>query len=142
MEQAGINDITLYENNGITITYDENGEILSVSSTGDTLELDGCLNRPLFEFECEPNNNNTLNWGYLITAILEGITESNQDELERLHESIYGWIPKIELKSGKTILLNDPFFATSDDLNTSQDHVYFLEISPRTTSNKKPLYFA
>ncbi len=142
MQQAGLNNITLYENNGISITYDSLGKISNITTTGNTIELEECLNRPMFEFDCVPDNNNNLFWDYMITSILNDISLDTYNKLESLYQSIYGWIPKIELKSGDIILLNDPFFGESDELDTNETNTFELEIKPRIQTNKKPIYFS
>ena len=140
MEQAGVENIKLYENKGVSIIYNASGKITSISNTGDTIELDS-VNDPKFKFNTNPSDNNDLIFDYILTGYLYDMDIDTFDKLEMLYESAYGWIPEIELQNTEKILINDPFFGEAEKLETNISHDYFLEIKPRQMSDKQPLYF-
>jgi len=142
MEQAGINSIKFYENKGLSITLDASDKITAISNTGRTIDFDECINQPQLEILLDESKNNDILFDYTINGTLLDISTESYNNLEFFLENIYGWIPEIDLKNGQKILLNDPFFGESEDLNINESHSYFLEIKPRVVSNNKPIYFA
>lgn len=141
MELAGVNSIKFYENKGLSITYDGNGKVTNISNTGETIDFNECLNNPKFEFNLNGARNNNLLYDYILNGELNDIGVDSYEKLAYFYESIYGWIPEISLNNGEKILINDPFFGESEDLNTNVSHTYFLEIKPRALTNKKYLFF-
>ena len=140
-EQSGVNSIVFYEDNGISVEYNSQGYITSLTSTGNTIEFTECSNEGSFEYECNPSSNNALLWDYLITGKIEDFGLSSDDKVNSLTTSIYGWKPKISLKNGQTLFFKDVFFAVVDDIDTSNSHVYVLELTPRNPSDNEPIFF-
>jgi len=142
MEEAGVYKITLYENNSVNITYDGSGAITSISTSGDTIDLTNCVNQPRLEVGMNSANNNTLLFDYVISAELHDFSAASYTILEQIYESTYGWIPEIEYYNGTKILINDPFFGESNDLDANVSMSYSLEIKPRKESTKIYKFFA
>ena len=140
VEQSATYNLMLYENIGISITYDINGNISAISNTGETLDYTTC-NKP--EFVPIPRNaqNNQLLYDYILRFEIDGLI-SNEDELEKLVNNINGWVAKIQLGNNKTELVNSSFWAEIQPVDTYISHTNIIEMKTRILTTERIKYFA
>ncbi|MCP4764346.1 MAG: hypothetical protein GY870_21410 [archaeon] len=130
MEQAGLYKINLYENKGVSVTYDSEKDISSLTNSGEVLDFETNLNKNKFSDNLSSANNNLLLNEYVIGIELNGIA-SAMELLEKLNNSIYGWIPVFEFMDGQKKTILTPFFQNAPEVNTSVSHTFKGEMKPR-----------
>ena len=130
-EQAGVYQFTLYENKGVSITYNVDGSIRVISNTGETITIENssCDTIDLgYTFEHQRSANNTLRYRNSISWKQIGLINSNLDLIAQLKSSIYGWIVMIEFyKQEKKIVLN-PFRYVNSTIDNNISNHYNIEL--------------
>ncbi len=120
IEQAGIENIELIEDKELILTYNIDDEVVYVSSSGQTINID---NEDEVEFteELIRNQNNRLAYKFNISYKEYGITEINNQLIQDIISSIYGWIAILNYYNGtKKVIVQPIRFSESDiDNNTS-----------------------
>lgn len=108
MKQSGINKIILFENRSLSIDYDN----FSISTGGEVVEI---FNFP--KLTIEPG---VINVKYEINFQVDDLTP---DDVEKINNSIYGWIAKIYFLDRSVKLIEKPFFnLTASEINTNSSH--------------------
>ncbi len=130
MQLAGINKISFYENKGLAITYTD-GQCTYVSTDGEFIEVD-YTNRPTLDQDFKNAANNELLVDYSINFLLYAF---DNDELEKLTTSPYGFIPVYEMNDNKSFLINQPFFAEISELDSQVSHSWPITMVPRASVN-------
>ncbi len=135
MDQAGLNKITFYENDGFSITFNASGEVTAMSTTGDTIELEYCDNMPKLKMNVTPGNNNILLYDYSLNANINDLTTANFQEIQDLLNNTSGWIPKFDFNNGKSKVVNQCFKASNiDELDNNVSNTFktFLKTPIKT----------
>ncbi len=128
MEQAGLYKISLHENKGVSITYDSEGGISNLTSSGEVLDFETNLNK--FSDNLSNSINNLILNEYVISIEIEGISEA-LEVITKLNNSIYGWIPVFEFMDKQEKAILTPFFQNAPEVNTSVSHTFKVEMKPR-----------
>lgn len=102
MYQAGIKNITLYENKSISFRHynqlDYN-DITDLSSLGDVILIEN-ISRPVMTINSRILKSGKLGFDYNLKFILQGLLQSNVSLINQLQDSIYGWCALAEFYDG------------------------------------------
>lgn len=114
MIQAGLANIILYENKNLSINYDT----FTVVTGGETILLN---TRP--KLEIEPR---AVNITYKIKAQLNDLI---QFEVDKINNSIYGWIAVFQYLDGSDKIIERPFFKmVNAAIQTNTSHSREIEL--------------
>lgn len=129
ISQAGIYNLSLYENKDVVLTY-SGDNITAISNSGDILTFNTDYNDPKFSNDLKEGNNNVVINDYTIEFHIETLDQSNFDTIESLQSSIYGWIPVIEFMDGQKYIINVEFKPEVGDLDSQNSHTFPIEMKP------------
>lgn len=132
IEQAGVYKITLYENKGVSVTYNQDGSVQTFSTTGDIIVLENsdCDTMELgLSFTSKRNANNKLKYKHTVTWTQLGLDNDNIELINTLKQSIYGWIVELEMYNGeiRRIITNPVKFIDASIKNDSNSYNIVLE---------------
>ena len=114
MIQAGLHKITLYENNSLHINYDS----FEITSSGDIIELS---ENPKILIDPQAVNIN-----YRIEARIDGFSN---EITEKINNSTYGWIAKLDFFNLETKVIEKPFIRPqANDLNNNISNSRIIEL--------------
>jgi hypothetical protein len=102
MYQAGIKNITLYENLNITFRHWNNldyNDITDLSCLGDVILIEN-ESRPELKINTKISKSGKVGFEYDLKFILFGLLQSNAFLIEKLTESVYGWSMLAEFYDG------------------------------------------
>lgn len=134
MQQAGLHTLDLYENKGFQITYDAAGLVQSASNTGEVINI-AQENRPKLNQDLNQAFNNNLLLKYQFEFLLFDFKPETEEILEKLLESIYGWIPVYTMLDLDKFLIREPFFGVPGDLESNVSHSCHVVMAPRLDIN-------
>ena len=137
-QQAGLYKLTLYEAKDISIVWVNSEEIDSISNSGEALEFD-TENNTQFTDALEAAFNNLVINDYNIQFGLFGLDKVSI--VEKLNNSIYGWIPVFEFMNTQNKALIVPFFGFSEQVNANTSHSYKISLKPRKKVNTELVDF-
>jgi hypothetical protein len=128
VEQSGIQLIELYENIGIVLLKDSEGNIESIVNSGRILTLNDCDNHLLnYTDEQILGSNNRIVHNYKL-----GFWVFNFDSFTELAElnTFFGWLPVITFKNGQKKLIKSPVFLPDEfQYNEANTQTYVLELT-------------
>jgi len=130
ISQAGIYKLDLYENKEVVLTYDSNGDIDSITSSGDVLNFDTDNNSPELKNNLESGENNIIINDYEISFHIDSLSQENFDIIEKLQSSIYGYIPVFEFMDGQKYIINIPFKPVIKKVNSQVSHTFDITLNP------------
>lgn len=110
-EQAGIYKISLYENKDLSFDYTGVGSITGINYGGNLIEIENSNdNTCMLSLVQTPerNSNNELRYNSTISYILYDYSVENLQVIQKLKQSIYGWIALIEFYNGDLKIINTP----------------------------------
>lgn len=128
MQQGGVNNIKLYENKGLSLTYDVSGNVVSIANSGEIIDIE-VKNEPVLTQDLEEAENNEILADYSFEFIQFDF--DSDENLSKLATSIYGFVPVYEMNDLNKYLINSPFFAQVDGLNSNESHSWSVELKPR-----------
>ncbi len=126
-EQAGLYTLKLYENDGFVSTFDGSGNYLSLSTTGDTIEIEGCQ-KPKYKLETKKTGNNKTAYIHKFTFILYDFIDANIDILEQLKTSNYGWIAELRFMNGLYKFANTVIQFKSSELDNNSSNTFAISM--------------
>lgn len=141
MYQAGIKNITLYENTGINFRfYDPLNlrEITDIVSSGAVILIDN-VQQPDYDVSVLLSKSGKLAKEYKSKFYLFGLDLSTEADLSQLKTSIYGWCPLIEYYDGTFKFYNTPLFL--GDAKMSQHKEMAYEVTMGTTAPTVQSYY-
>jgi len=141
MYQAGIKNITLYENKGITFNYYDGVNLNSInnlSGKGAILRIEN-NQQPKLNVELAFSRSGKLLSGYTVEFFLFGLLQDNYDLINTLTGSIYGWCFLVEFYDGTLKYYNTPIFCDGGKINPSTEMSYSVELKSRVSSVTKAL---
>ena len=107
MEQAGVLNITLYEDKNLNIVYDVSNDIENIYTAGDEITI---LNGARIKFTFGPvKSNNKLKYNYNLEFLFWDLTLENYQQIKTIKKSIYGWKPLITFYNGDIKFINNLF---------------------------------
>jgi hypothetical protein len=130
IEQAGINTITLLENRDIDKVFDisTNELVLIQTLTGQTIEIENKDEIQLTE-TLQRNKNNRLHYKYNLSYDLYGLTETNNQLIQDIISSIYGWLMIIDYYNGEQKAIIEPVRFGQSDINNNVSAHYNINIT-------------
>jgi len=143
MYQAGIKQVKLYENNGISyFHYDplNKQNITHLESLGTVVTLDN-LQQPSLKIKTGFTNSGKLSFKYELKFIILGFDLDNLELLNQLKRSIYGWCVDVELYDGTHRFVNTVLLCRESEIEPSKEMVFEMEMSNAIASLKMPLNY-
>jgi len=123
-EQAGIYKINLLEDKDVSLVYDSAGGVTYIYTNGETIELENDQEIALTE-NLVRSNNNRLHYQLTFSWDIFNLTEENNELIQRIVRSAYGWLITIEYynKDNKAILRPQRFVngAINNQLSAHSD---------------------
>lgn len=130
MYQAGIKNITLYENKGITFNhYDplDYSQISNIEYEGSVIEITN-NQLPSLDIELTLSDNGQPGLNYNLKFYLLGLILDNYDTLFQLKTSIYGWKMLIEFYDDTYRFYDAPIFCKNSKINPQFEMAYEIEM--------------
>ncbi len=137
MQQAGVNNITLYENKGLKTLYNIEGNIESITTTGQTLTINN-YSQIKFKIEPQRDRNNTLVYNYILDYLLYDLTIVNINQVLDIKRSIYGFMPEIYYNNGDRVFINIPLIFEKNETPNNSNH-FKISIQNRIPTKQKPI---
>lgn len=119
MYQAGVKNITLYEDKGIDFGYWNALDLRQISnivSSGSVITVEN-IQRPELDIENGIGKQGLVKHDYKVKFLFIGDTLENDTTLKELKDSIYGWCFMVEYYSGDYQFFNTPVFCRESKIN-------------------------
>lgn len=143
MYQAGIKNITLYENKGIKKThYDPLNlrAITALSGLGTILFIDN-FQRPEFDIKIELSKSGRVVHDYTVKFLLLGLTLENYDLIQQIKCTIYGWVFLVEFYDGSFKFYDAPVFAGDSEIKPHEEMSFEIELKSSVPSREYHLEY-
>lgn len=136
MYQAGVKNITLYENNGITATYYDPLNLRAITDLNTQGEIIYIENnqQPELEIKIERSKSGKTVFDYRLKYLLLGLTLENFDLIKQIQESIYGWCFLIEYYDGTYKFYNSPLFQDDSEIKPKEEMSFAMDLRSRVPS--------
>lgn len=131
MYQAGIKNITLYENKGITFRHWDLldiSEITDLQSLGSVISIEN-IQRPKFNVDSKLLKSGKLGHEYSIDFFFLGMTVDNINTIKAIIESIYGWCFLVEFYDGTFKFYNTPVFCRENKIKPHDEMSFNLTLN-------------
>jgi hypothetical protein len=129
MYQAGIKNITLYENTGITFNfYDPLNlrAITDLSNLGAVILIEN-MQQPEFDIKLKFRNG-FMAQDFKVEFLLLGLTLDNYNLLNQICSSIYGWCFLVEFYDGTFKYYNTPIWCRESDIKPHDEMSFSLAL--------------
>lgn len=144
MQQAGVNYIELYENNGINLNYYDpfdRRNVTDISTNGDQYTIENKM-QPSFDIIGVLTKNNKTGFKYIIKFYLLDLSFDELDNLAMLKESIYGWCPLVYFYDGTKKFFNTPLkFFGENELKVQESMNFEMELETPVVALERYLLF-
>ena len=133
MYQAGVKNITLYENNGITKYYYDPLNLRAITdleTTGAAILIEN-MQRPEFDIKIEFSDGGKVLHDYSIEFLLLGLTLENYDLINQIKSSIYGWCFLVEFYDGTFKYFDTPIFSDDAEIKPHEEMSFELKLESR-----------
>jgi hypothetical protein len=140
MYQAGVKNITLYENKGIDFSYWDALDLRQISnivSSGAIIQIEN-MQRPEFDIE-QKLKGGKMGHDYSFKFLLLGLTLDNYDMLNQIMTSIYGWCFLVEFYSGEFRFYNTPIFCLDGKIKPHNE--MSIEVNMKNPVHSLKSYF-
>ena len=130
MYQAGIKNITLYENKGIAFTYYEPTNlraITALTAVGAVLTIEN-VQQPEFDIKIKMSDSGQITHDYIVKFFLLGLTLDNYDTINQLKKSINGWCFLVEFYDGTFKFYNVPLKCLESSISPQKEMSFELEM--------------
>lgn len=138
MYQAGVKNITLYENKGIRFMYynqDDLSLITDITSTGAVIAVEN-LQRPKLDINSNFAKSGKLYHSYKVEFNLLGLLQDNLLLINQLVDSIFGWCALIEFYDGEKRFYPAQLFCRGSEINPSEEMSFKIELVSPVPSSK------
>lgn len=138
MQQAGIKNITLIENKGVTWVHHDPFDLWKIANleyTGDTILLDN-INRPKFDISINRTGQGIV-YEYELDFILFDYIASNLDYIDLICDSIYGWCMLVEFYDETVRFYPNPIYYNESDLKPHEEMVFNINMETRVGTLKR-----
>ena len=118
MYQAGIKNITFYENKGIAFRYFDPlnlNAITNISSLGNVIAIDN-IQQPSFDIKLKFSPGGNVLQDFSLDFLILGLTLESYNTLNQLKTSIYGWCFMVEFYDGSFKFYNIPVYCRESDI--------------------------
>ena len=139
MYQAGVKNITLYENKNITFNFwdpEDLNQITDINSGGQIINVEN-VQQPEFEIESELSKSGQIVFDYKAKFLLLGLTLDNYNLIEILTESIYGWHALVEFYDGTIKFFNVPLFMPESEIKPHDEMTFEIKIETKVPTKEK-----
>lgn len=139
MYQAGIKQITLYENKDITFRFYDPlnlSAITEIMSTGAQVLVQN-LQRPEFEINLKIQRSGKVGSDYSLSFLLLELSLENYETIFQLKTSIYGWCFLVEFYSGDFRFFHVPVYCKESDIKPHKDMAFTVKMQTATPSTRK-----
>jgi len=143
MYQAGIKNITLYENKGIAFRFWNPGNLYAITdlvSTGQVILIEN-LQRPEFEIKLKFGKSGKVLQDFSMEFLLLGLTLENYDLLGKLKTNIYGFCFLVEFYDGSTKFYNTPLFCKESDIKPHEEMSFKVKLETPVATDKNYLEY-
>jgi hypothetical protein len=143
MYQAGVKNITLYENHGITFRYYDQydlSKITDLQSLGSIILIEN-IQRPTLDIESKFSNYGRMAHSYKINFLCLGLTIDNLNLLNQIAESIYGWCFLVEFYDGTFKFYHLPIYCRSHKIKPHDEMSFEIEMNSALASIKTHLNY-
>lgn len=131
MYQAGVKNITLYENKGVSFYFwnsQDLKQISNIENLGDIIQIEN-MQRPEFDIEIKMLDSGNVGFDYTVKFFLLGMTLENVSQVQNLKKSIYGWCFLVEFYDGTYKFFNTPVFCRESDIEPHNEMSYEVELT-------------
>lgn len=133
MQQAGVDQILLYENKNLTYLYYDADTIVNLVTDGDILTF---VNDELPYLFIEPQLNDNAKsaflYGVQVTIFL--FNDTSVAKLAQIQESIYGWKPVIKFLDGTLKFLDEVLFFDKSEIDPNESMSFNVKLEARQPS--------
>jgi hypothetical protein len=137
MYQAGVKNITLYENKGLGWTYYDafdKSKITNFTNSGQVVYVTNDQ-LPEMEFDIVTGRNALGVFAYTLSFYVLGLINESLSTINQLKESIYGWCPLVEYYDGTFKFYQSPFwFPNNSKIEIKKEMSFKCEMSNRVNS--------
>jgi hypothetical protein len=140
MYQAGVKNITLYENNGIDFWYWDSldlKEITGLTSIGATIPIISEM-LPEYEIDIKSSDSGKIVMDYTLKFYLLGFFDATLDIINQLRASIYGWCFLVEFYDGTFKYYHTPVKCIDSKIKPHKEMSFEVEmktVTPTTLSH-------
>lgn len=138
MYQAGIKNITLYENKGIDFRFWNPGNLYAITdlvSTGQVILIEN-LQRPEFDIKLKFGKSGKVLQGFSLEFLLLGLTLENYDLLTKLKTNIYGFCFLVEFYDGTIKYYNTPLYCKESDIKPHEEMAFKVKMETPVDTDK------
>jgi len=130
MYQAGVKNITLYENKDVTANYYDplNLRAITALSGGGVILLVENNQRPEFDVKLELSKSGKVVCDYSLEFLLLGLTLENYDLVNQIKSSIYGWNFLVEFYDGTFKYYNTPLFGDDSEIKPHEEMSFMVKL--------------
>jgi len=143
MYQAGIKNITLYENKQISFEFYDALNIRAItnlSGLGNILTIEN-NQRPEFDIKFKLSDSGNVTHEYSLDFFLYGISNDNYNLLAQLKQSIYGWCFLVEFYDGTLKFYNTPLFCRESNLKPQEEMAFVVKLENKIPSTVQYLEY-
>lgn len=141
MYQAGVKQILLLENKGITFQFydpNNNNAITNLETLGSVITVDN-NQLPEFEFDFEIGESGEILYGYSLKFYILDYSSSNISLIQQLKRTIYGWCIEIEYYDGTRKFYNTPFKCQKGSIKVQEEMSFEINLETIVPSNIRHL---
>lgn len=138
MYQAGIKQITLYENKGISFKYWNPlnlSAITDLASTGKSILIEN-ISQPTFDIKLKFGNSGKVLQDFTIEFLLLGLTLENYETLNSLKTNIYGWCFLVEFYDGTQKYYHIPTFCRQSEIKPHDEMSFKVTLQTAVGTDK------
>lgn len=139
MYQAGVKNITLYENKDITFYFYDPlnlNAITDINSGGEVVIIEN-NQQPEIEIKTEMSKSGYVVNDYKIKFYILGVNVQNASITEQLMSSVYGWCALVEYYDGTAKLYNVPMFAPDSEIKPHEEMTIELSLETRVPTKER-----
>ena len=143
MYQAGVKNISLYENNQVSFRYFDLydlSQITDLQNVGFVYNIEN-MQRPVLDIELTFGKNGKILYNYKLEFILFGLLTDNQKFIEALALSIYGWSLLVEFYDGTFKFYPITLNLDSANIKPQSEMTFAVKMSVPIPSTSKHLNY-
>ena len=138
MYQAGIKNITLYENKGIDFRFYDPGNLSAItdlSSLGSVLEIEN-IQRPEFDIKLAFSKGGNATQEFSLKFLFLELSSENIELLNLIKSSIYGWCFLVEFYDGSFRFFETPLYCREASINPHQSMSFEVKLKSAVPTTK------
>jgi len=134
MYQAGIKNISLYENKGIDFYYYDpldDRAITDLTGTGSIILVEN-YQQPTFNINSSFSSGGNVVNEYELKFFILGLLSANNTLISQIKKSVYGWCILIEFYDGTFKFYNTPMFCRESSIDPNAEMSFTLTLKTAT----------